>query len=145
MAERLCKDGVRARAYYSNMDAADRAALLADLSGGAVDALVSTSSLEAGIDLDIAAVVLVGFPVFGASSSLTQRMGRCGRREHGFAFFVPGEDVYCSYYCRHPELLLRADPGAVRHCFRPETAREHLVAAFNVRLCCSCSCSSPFV
>jgi ATP-dependent helicase YprA (DUF1998 family) len=94
LAEDLESAGVRARAYYSNMSARDRAALIDDLRRGQLDALVSTSCLEAGLDLAFGAVVLVGFPVFGAAAALVQRVGRCGRRAHGFAFFVPGPDVY---------------------------------------------------
>jgi DEAD/DEAH box helicase domain-containing protein len=72
----------------------DRTALIADLREGRLDVLVSTSCLEAGLDLSFGAVVLVGFPVFGAAAALVQRVGRCGRRSHGYAFFVPGPDVY---------------------------------------------------
>ena len=73
---------------------------------GTLLGVISTSAMEAGIDIgNLDACVLIGFP--GSLVSLYQRMGRVGRGEKdAHIFLVTMPDALDQYYLSHPEELL---------------------------------------
>jgi DEAD/DEAH box helicase domain-containing protein len=94
-----------------------------------LDGVVATQALELGIDvgsLDVA--VVTGFP--GTVTSLRQRWGRAGRREHGWAVLVAGQDALDQYFMREPERLLsRRVEEAIIDLHNPHITGPHLQAA----------------
>jgi DEAD/DEAH box helicase domain-containing protein len=94
-----------------------------------LDAVVATSALELGIDVGELDVALVtGFP--GTVTSLRQRWGRAGRRGHGYAVLVAGQDALDQYFVREPERLLsRSVEEAVIDLHNPHISGPHLEAA----------------
>src|SRR5204863_1203878 len=65
----------------------------------------ATDALELGIDIGLLdCAISVGFP--GTIASLRQQWGRAGRRGHGLALLVAGEDALDQYFMREPESLL---------------------------------------
>lgn len=73
---------------------------------GTLLGVVSTSAMEAGIDIgNLDACILIGFP--GSLVSLNQRMGRVGRGQTpADIFLVTMPDALDQYYLSHPEELL---------------------------------------
>ena len=94
-----------------------------------LDAVIATQALELGIDVGSLDVALVtGFP--GTVTSLRQRWGRAGRRGHGWAVLVAGQDALDQYFMREPELLLsRRVEEAVIDLHNPQISMRHLEAA----------------
>lgn len=78
------------------------------LRAGTLDAVVSTSALELGVDigaLDVA--ILNGYP--GSIASLRQRLGRAGRRQRScLGIVVAGSEALDQFLIRSPELLFDA-------------------------------------
>jgi DEAD/DEAH box helicase domain-containing protein len=88
------------------------------LADGELQAVVSTSALELGIDIGgLDACLTVGYP--GTVASLWQQAGRVGRAgRHSLFLFIPQESTLDQYLARHPEQLgaesverAAADPG----------------------------------
>lgn len=73
---------------------------------GTLLGVVSTSAMEAGIDIgNLDACILIGFP--GSLVSLYQRMGRVGRGENpADVFLITMPDALDQYFLTHPEELL---------------------------------------
>jgi len=96
----------------------------AGLRSGEVVGVVSTSALEAGIDIGgLDAAILVGFP--GSVLSFWQQAGRAGRGEApSLVVFIPYEDPLDRYLLRHPEHLLTKKREQI--VVRPEN--PHLIA-----------------
>jgi len=71
-----------------------------------IDGVVTTSALEAGIDIgSLDAVILVGYP--GSLISAWQQAGRAGRGiEPSLVVFMPHEDPLDRYFLSHPERFL---------------------------------------
>ena len=94
-----------------------------------LDAVVATQALELGIDVGSLDVSLVtGFP--GTVTSLRQRWGRAGRKGHGWAVLVAGQDALDQYFMREPELLLsRRVEEAIIDLHNPQVSARHLEAA----------------
>ena len=94
-----------------------------------LDAVVATQALELGIDVGSLDVSLVtGFP--GTVTSLRQRWGRAGRKGHGWAVLVAGQDALDQYFMREPELLLsRRVEEAIIDLHNPQISARHLEAA----------------
>jgi DEAD/DEAH box helicase domain-containing protein len=94
-----------------------------------LDAVVATQALELGIDVGSLDVSLVtGFP--GTVTSLRQRWGRAGRKGHGWAVLVAGQDALDQYFMREPELLLsRRVEEAIIDLHNPHISARHLEAA----------------
>ena len=94
-----------------------------------LDAVVATQALELGIDvgsLDLALVT--GFP--GTVTSLLQRWGRAGRKRHGWAVLVAGQDALDQFFMREPERLLgRPVEEAIIDLENPHILDAHLQAA----------------
>ena len=94
-----------------------------------LDAVIATQALELGIDVGSLDVSLVtGFP--GTVTSLRQRWGRAGRKGHGWAVLVAGQDALDQYFMREPELLLsRRVEEAIIDLHNPHISARHLEAA----------------
>ena len=71
-----------------------------------IDGVVSTSALEAGIDIgSLDAVILVGFP--GSLLAAWQQAGRAGRgKEPSLVVYMPYENPLDQYLLRHPQHFL---------------------------------------
>ena len=94
-----------------------------------LDGVIATQALELGIDvgaLDVA--IVTGFP--GTVTSLRQRWGRAGRRGHGWAVLVAGQDALDQYFMQEPDRLLdRGFEEAIIDLHNPHIAAAHLAAA----------------
>ncbi|MCC5670527.1 DUF1998 domain-containing protein [Nostoc sp. CHAB 5784] len=79
------------------------------LQAGQIKVIISTSSLEAGIDLpELDCCLLRGFP--GSLMSFWQRVGRAGRKQHGLVIYLPlGQNPIDVFYARHPQQLLSGE------------------------------------
>jgi DEAD/DEAH box helicase domain-containing protein len=99
------------------------------LTAGELLAVVATDALELGIDIgSLDAAICVTFP--GTVSSLRQMWGRAGRRGHGLAVFLAGEDALDQFFCRHPdEFLGRPVEAAILDHESPQIYAEHLLCA----------------
>ncbi len=85
--------------HHGSVSREDRERAEARFSSGTNVAIVSTSTLELGIDIgDLDHVIQVAAPA--TVSSVLQRMGRTGRR--------PGAVTNCHFLCSEPEDVLRA-------------------------------------
>lgn len=126
----------RVAAYRGGFLADERHQIEAALAEGELDAVVTTSALELGIDLEgLDACVLDGFP--GTVASLWQRVGRAGRRQQeSLAVLVCGADQLDQWIAAHPEELFTRPPEpAVINPANPFVADPHLrCAAFELPL-----------
>jgi DEAD/DEAH box helicase domain-containing protein len=91
-------------AYKAGYRADERSDIEAGLRSGALRGVVSTNSLELGIDvgaLDVA--VIAGYP--GSTMSFWQQAGRVGRRaeREALVVLVAGDDALDQYHVQHPE------------------------------------------
>jgi DEAD/DEAH box helicase domain-containing protein len=106
------------------------------LTDGELLGVVATDALELGIDIgSLDAAICVTFP--GTVSSLRQMWGRAGRRGHGLAVFLAGEDALDQFFCRHPgEFVGRPVEAAILDHESPQIYAEHLLcAAHEAPLC----------
>lgn len=92
--------------FYSSLTAERRHEIIAKLQSGQIKVIISTSSLEAGIDLpELDCCLLRGFP--GSLMSFWQRVGRAGRSSHGLVIYLPlVQNPIDVYYAQHPQQLL---------------------------------------
>jgi DEAD/DEAH box helicase domain-containing protein len=89
----------------------------------------ATDALELGIDIGLLdCAVSVGFP--GTVASLRQQWGRAGRKGHGLAVLVAGEDALDQYFMREPESLLgrRVEAAILDHA-NPRVLDGHVLSA----------------
>ncbi len=81
---------------------------------GAIDAIVSTSALELGVDigsLDVA--LLCGYP--GSIAATRQRLGRAGRRQQSaLGVMVASSDALDQFVVRNPAYFLEQSPEQAR-------------------------------
>ncbi len=121
--------GQRVLPYRAGYTAQQRRDIERRLFDHELDGVIATQALELGIDvgaLDVA--VVTGFP--GTVTSLRQRWGRAGRRGHGWAVLIAGQDALDQYFMREPELLLsRGVEEAIIDLHNPHISRPHLEAA----------------
>ena len=126
----------RVVAYRGGYLAEERHEIERALADGAVDAVVTTSALELGVDIaGIDACVLDGFP--GTVASLWQRVGRAGReQQESLAVLVCGADQLDQWIAAHPRQLFDRPPeAAVINPSNPFVADPHLrCAAFELPL-----------
>jgi DEAD/DEAH box helicase domain-containing protein len=120
----------RVACYRAGFLPEERREIEAKLLSGELEAVISTSALELGIDIGgLDACVLVGFP--GSMMATWQRSGRVGRRgRESLTALVALPDALDQYLLEHPDELL------ARPCepllFDPENepvARVHLECA----------------
>ncbi|MGK2930457.1 MAG: DEAD/DEAH box helicase [Acidimicrobiales bacterium] len=126
----------RVAAYRGGFLAEERHEIEHALADGVVDAVLTTSALELGVDLaGVDACVLDGFP--GTMASLWQRIGRAGRdQQESLAVLVCGSDQLDQWVAAHPrELFDRPPEPAVINPANPFVADPHLrCAAFELPL-----------
>ena len=96
---------------------------------GELRSIITTDALELGIDIgELDVAVVVTFP--GTVASLRQMWGRAGRRGHGLAVYVAGEDALDQFFARHPdEFLERPVEAAIIDHESPLIYRRHLLCA----------------
>lgn len=120
----------RVAAYRGGFLAAERAEIEHALSRGQLDAVLTTSALELGMDIPgVDACVLDGFP--GTVASMWQRIGRAGRSDsESLAVLVCGPDQLDQWAAANPAALLeRAPEPAVINPANPFVADPHLRCA----------------
>ncbi len=120
----------RIASYRSGYLPEERRAIEARLFRGDLDGVISTSALEAGIDvggLDVC--VLVGYP--GSLATAWQRIGRTGRQDReSLAVLVAMPDALDRYVAAHPEHFFSgAFERVVLDPRNDAVADAHLVAA----------------
>jgi DEAD/DEAH box helicase domain-containing protein len=115
--------------YRAGYTPQQRRDIEARLVSGELRCVITTDALELGIDIGaLDACVVVTFP--GTVASLRQMWGRAGRRGHGLAVYVAGEDALDQYFCRHPEQFLeRPVEAAILDHRNEDIFRAQLVCA----------------
>jgi DEAD/DEAH box helicase domain-containing protein len=120
----------RISSYRSGFLPEERREIEGKLFSGQLDAVVSTSALEVGIDVGgLDACILVGYP--GSIAATFQRAGRVGRgRREGLVFLIAGQDALDQYFVRNPEEILRRgfEPAVVDPAL-PNVLGPHLLSA----------------
>ena len=98
-------------AYRGGFLAEERHEIEDALARGSVDAVITTSALELGVDLaGVDACVLDGFP--GTIASLWQRIGRAGRQQQeSLAVLVCGNDQLDQWVATPPARAVRPSTG----------------------------------
>ncbi|HEY1458168.1 MAG TPA: DEAD/DEAH box helicase [Solirubrobacteraceae bacterium] len=119
--------------YRAGYTPQQRRELEGRLMRGELRAVTTTDALELGIDIgELDAAMVVTFP--GTVASLRQMWGRAGRRGHGLAVFVAGEDALDQFFCRHPDDFLdRPVESAILDHESPEIHSSHLLCAAHER------------
>ena len=116
--------------YRAGYLAEDRRRIEADLSSGALRAVVSTNALELGIDVGgLDCIVIFGYP--GSLASFWQQAGRAGRKlQDSLVVFFGYADALNQYFLRRPELLLdRSFESAVIDLDNPYIVSGHMLCA----------------
>ncbi|PMB50107.1 DEAD/DEAH box helicase [Fischerella thermalis CCMEE 5205] len=116
-------------AFYGSMKPNQRNKIIADIQSGKVKFIISTSALEAGLDIGcIDATVIHSYP--GSILAFRQRAGRAGRKEAGLLVFIPSKrSIMDSYYSKHPERLLSDPPEVINFNHNYETILEQHILA----------------
>ncbi len=120
--------GLEVAVHRAGIPAEYRRRVESDLRDGRIKGVVSTPTLELGIDIgSLDAVVLVAPPP--SYTKYLQRAGRAGRRRRGYVFTVLGEDPVDAYYALNPERFFEQEvPPSVIEPGNEEVAKTHLVA-----------------
>jgi len=134
-AEVIAQSATRAGAkqivsYRAGYLPEERRELEKGLRDGTIRGVVSTTALEAGIDIGgLDAAILVGFP--GSLLSAWQQAGRAGRgSEPSLLIFVPFENPLDRYFFSHPaEFLGRTRERLVVPLSNPHQQAGHLACA----------------
>lgn len=122
--------GFRVGIYRSGLLPEDRRRVETQMGNGDLNAVVTTSALELGIDIGaLDLCILAGYP--GTLISTWQRAGRVGRNGQPSALvMVPGEDALDQFFLRHPmELIRRRAEAAVINPVNPRVLEQHLPCA----------------
>jgi DEAD/DEAH box helicase domain-containing protein len=139
LIQRFARDGLESRGrrdlaeriapYRGGYTPQQRREIEARLAEGDLLAVIATDALELGIDIgELDAAICVTFP--GTVASLRQMWGRAGRRRHGLAVYVAGQDALDQFFCRHPdEFIGRPVEAAILDHESEQIAGRHLVAA----------------
>jgi len=120
----------RVAAYRAGFLPEERREIEQKLFDGDLLGVISTSALEAGIDVGgLDCCILAGYP--GTITATRQRGGRVGRSgQEPVIFLVAGEDALDQYFVRRPELLFSSPPeAAFISPENPYILQPHLVCA----------------
>ncbi len=95
--------------FYGSLKSDRRRDIIQQLRTGKVKVIITTSALEAGIDLpELDCCLIRGYP--GSIMSFQQRLGRAGRKNPGLVIFLPvAQNPLDYYYGRYPERLLSGE------------------------------------
>ncbi|MEG4518784.1 DEAD/DEAH box helicase [Microcoleus sp. AT9b-C5] len=93
-------------AFYGSLKSDRRQNIISQLQSGKLKVIISTSALEAGLDLpELDCCLVKGYP--GSIMSFRQRLGRAGRISPGFVIFLPiAQNSLDYYYGKNPDKLL---------------------------------------
>ncbi|MEG5000929.1 DEAD/DEAH box helicase [Microcoleus sp. B4-D4] len=93
-------------AFYGSLKSDRRRDIINQLQRGKLKVIISTSALEAGLDLpELDCCLVKGYP--GSIMSFRQRLGRAGRISPGLVIFLPvAQNPLDSYYGKNPDKLL---------------------------------------
>ena len=96
-------------AFYGSLKSDRRQNIISQLQRGTLKVIISTSALEAGLDLpELDCCLVKGYP--GSIMSFRQRLGRAGRISPGLVIFLPvSQSSLDYYYGKHPEQLLSGE------------------------------------
>lgn len=96
-------------AFYGSLKSDRRQNIISKLQRGKYRVIVSTSALEAGLDLpELDCCLVKGYP--GSIMSFRQRLGRAGRINPGLVIFLPvAQSSLDYYYGKHPDKLLSGE------------------------------------
>ncbi|AFZ22044.1 DEAD/DEAH box helicase [Allocoleopsis franciscana] len=99
--------------FYGSLKSDRRQDIIRQLQRGQVRFILSTSALEAGLDLpELDCCLIRGWP--GSLMSFRQRIGRAGRRSPGLAIFLPvAQSPLDNYYSNNPQILLHGEAETV--------------------------------
>jgi DEAD/DEAH box helicase domain-containing protein len=120
----------RVSSYRAGYLPEERRGIEQRLASGSLDAVISTSALEMGIDIGgLDLCILVGYP--GTVMTTWQRGGRVGRSGRESAIvLIPQPDALDRYIVQHPEQFLSSRCElAVTNPLNPEILRAHLPCA----------------
>ncbi|MBO1352311.1 MAG: DEAD/DEAH box helicase [Hormoscilla sp. GUM202] len=124
--------------FYGSLKGDRRRNLIRQLETGSLKVIISTSALEAGIDLpELDFCLLRGYP--GSIMSFRQRLGRVGRKHPGLIIFLPvAQNALDNYYGKNPQQLLEGEvESAVFNPDYPTILSKHLE-------CCGAESGLPF-
>ncbi len=122
------RHGLEVMVHRAGIPAEVRRRVESDLRDGRIQGVVSTPTLELGIDIGSLDSVILAAPPPSYTKYL-QRAGRAGRRRRGYVFTVLGDDPVDSYYTGHPERFFEQEvPPSVIEPENEEVAKTHLVA-----------------
>ena len=115
--------------FYSSLDDRRREQIISNLETNNPYWIVSTSALEAGIDLpQVDVSIILGFP--GTLLSFQQRIGRCGRQNKGLGIYIPRtQRLLDTYFSDATDCL----PPAKRSTSTPTTP-SRLLNIYSARL-----------
>ncbi|MDV3001111.1 MAG: ATP-dependent RNA helicase DbpA [Chroococcopsis gigantea SAG 12.99] len=118
--------------FYGSLQAQQRRELIQRVERGTVRVILSTSALEAGIDLpELDCCLIRGYP--GSLMSFRQRIGRVGRQNPGLVIFLPmGQEPLDHYYATYPDRLLNDEVESV--VFNPDYPT---ILAKHILCCCA--------
>ena len=96
-------------AFYGSLKSDRRQNIINQLQRGQLKVIISTSALEAGLDLpELDCCLVKGYP--GSIMSFRQRLGRAGRVSPGLVVFLPvSQSSLDYYYGKHPDQLLSGE------------------------------------
>lgn len=120
----------RVSSYRAGFLPEDRRTIERQLAGGSLDAVISTSALELGIDIGgLDLCILVGYP--GTVMTTWQRGGRVGRSGRESAIILlPQPDALDQYIVHHPQEFLTSQYEiAVTDPSNKEVLKAHLPCA----------------
>lgn len=100
----------RISSYRAGYLPEERREIEARMASGELQAVVSTSALELGIDIGgLDVCILVGYP--GTVTQTLQRGGRVGRAgQESVVILVAGDDAMDQYFARHPDNFFSRPP-----------------------------------
>lgn len=114
--------------FYGSLTPAARSRLINRLSNGSLKIIITTSALEAGIDLpSLDFVILKGTT---SLNSLWQRAGRAGRSSPGLVVLIPDLSNHIDYYyAKQPDRLFEKSELVKLQPNYPNILAKHLLCA----------------
>lgn len=123
------RSGLSIEVHRAGLSREDRKEVEEKLKRGEICSVVSTPTLELGIDIgDLDAVILYNIPP--SFSRYLQRIGRVGRRgQKSYTFVILGDDPISSFYERNPRAFFNREPEPqVLEPENEEIAKIHVLA-----------------